>query len=238
MADEAIVVPTVESENGVDEGNTVDVAGDNPIDGQPKYTQAQVDKAIAERLKREKTKNAKLLAEEKAKMLRDAEEAKLLEDEKFQELAELKVKEAEAATAKLAQYEHDLKVDALLDKKSEEFPELKEPALRNLLKHPPKDLVEMDAAIDGVKGILDGLVTSAVNRRLTTDAPVKTQKIQSAPVGLPAQIQEAMRDIKTPDDWAKVFALQSQLTDEQHKRAGTLPVPMDVNAALGVPTQE
>jgi len=137
--------------------------------------QAEVDKRdTAQRKSLEKKYAAeavKLAEAAKAEERKRAEEAKLVEDGKLQELADVKTKEAEEAKAKLAAIEHGLQVDALLDKKSEEWALLKEPAMRALIKKASGELSEIDALVDNAKGVISDLIEQGVTTQLGTNPP-------------------------------------------------------------------
>lgn len=70
---------------------------DKQADSDKLFTQADIDRIIAERLSREEKKRET----ESAKARREAEEKALTENQKWQELAEKRAKDLEAATAAL-----------------------------------------------------------------------------------------------------------------------------------------
>jgi tRNA 2-selenouridine synthase SelU len=115
----------VESGN-TDVGNTdTEAGGAQPEVGNtetPTFTQADFE---AETKRKTKENAARELEAEKARIAREAKEAKLLEDQKFEELANLNAEKAEAAERKLQQYEEGVKIETLLDKKTADFESLK-----------------------------------------------------------------------------------------------------------------
>jgi hypothetical protein len=103
MSEQSNTQPAAEAPAGAPEQPTPPtVAGDKkPVDGQPSdklFTQAELEKHIDDRLKSERKK----LVDATDKARREAEEKSLADNAKWQELAEKRAKDLEAATAALA----------------------------------------------------------------------------------------------------------------------------------------
>jgi hypothetical protein len=173
----------VKAASGADAKDVAKDKGDAP----KTMTQAEHDREVRklrQRWKEEATAEAKAAGEQARK---EAEEAKLLEDEKFQELAEIKQREAEDAKAKLARYEHERNVNALLTKK-----EVTEPAFRDMFLGMNGELAELDGKIDNFNAVFDAAVEKKVSDRLGTDPP---------PKGDGAEVKEKRLDEMSPDEW-------------------------------------
>lgn len=138
-----------------------------------KRVQAEIDRRVTGAVgKMElKAKEREQAATEKAK--REFAEAKLLEDKKFQELAEMKTKETTDALAKLERYEHEAKVAALLDKKG-----VTDPELRLLFMRFNGDLTELDPVIDKFHSQIEVQVEKRVNERLKTPPPPSKSEVK------------------------------------------------------------
>jgi len=152
-----------------------------------KRIQGEIDRRIAslQKTMELKAKEREAAAADKAK--REFAEAKLLEDKKFQELAELKAKEATDALAKLERYEHEAKVAALLDKKG-----VTDPELRLLFMRFNGDLTELDPVIDKFHSQIEVQVEKRVNERLKTPPPPsKSEAKPKEDTSLDAQIAAA-----------------------------------------------
>lgn len=140
-----------------------------------------LDKAERKAQEREKA------AREKA--IKEAEEKRLLEANNFKELADLKSKEAEEATTRLKQYEHQAKVNALLDKKGVTDPEVRAIWLRF-----DGDLTELDPAIDKFTAQIEIQVEKRVNERLKTPPPPPKGEVKvKEDTSLDAQIAAAVK---------------------------------------------
>lgn len=171
---------------GIEGGAT---GGANSLEDDPivqEMIQREADRRISmlqKKWAREREDLAKQ-AEEKAR--REAQEAKLLEDGKLQELADLRAKEAQEAKQKLAEYEHRDKVNMLLDKKN-----ITDPAFRSVFLSMACDLSELDERVDAFMTQISAAVDKSVNERLHVDQPAKTGKEAK-----PKPISEM-----TPEEW-------------------------------------
>lgn len=125
-------------------------------------------------------------ATEKAK--REAQEAKLLDDKKFEELAILKAKEADEWKEKFSERERGDKVDLLLDKE-----EIVAPKMRKLFKATKLDLVDLDPLVQSFKEDFNAAVKAEVDKRLSTDPPPKNTNTPPSPGDLDAQIEAAAK---------------------------------------------
>ena len=129
---------------------------DKPKDGgekkteEPKFTQAQMDAVIAERLAREKRKH-----EEDAKAAADAAEGKALEDnKKFEELAQKRAEQIAALTANVEKATADLEAATAKAKATEaaleSFNEARIQAIPEALRPAIQEAVaQMDAVAKG-----------------------------------------------------------------------------------------
>jgi hypothetical protein len=138
-----MLTPKADDVKSVESGNTdvgnpdTEAGGAQPEVGNtetPTFTQADFDKFAAETKRKTKENAARELEAEKARIEREAKEAKLLEDQEWEKLAEMNAEEAKEAKRKLHAYEEGVKIDSLLDKKTSEFESLKM-HLRELLTH-------------------------------------------------------------------------------------------------------
>ena len=105
MTPKADDVKSVESGN-TDVGNPdTEAGGAQPEVGKtetPTFTQADFDKFAAETKRKTKENAARELEAEKARIEREAKEAKLLEDQEWEKLAEMNAEEAKEAAEEAA----------------------------------------------------------------------------------------------------------------------------------------
>jgi len=148
--------------------------------------QSEIDRRVTAAVKKRDAENAIKAQEAAEKARKEAEEQKLLEDGKLQELVEIRSKEAEEAKSKLEKYERDLKIDALLDKQ-----EILDPNMRAIFKATGMDLTELNPMVEGFKEQFDTAVQAEVNKRLKTDPPPKGQTTKDAG-DLDSRIKAAM----------------------------------------------
>jgi len=104
----------------------------------------------------------------KADTKRKAEEAKLIEDGKDKEYAELMAKRAAEAEAKLTTMERQIHITQLLDKQK-----VMEPAVRDLFMSLPGELTEINTKLESFQGVVNALVEKQVAERLASGAPPK-----------------------------------------------------------------
>jgi len=172
---------------------------------------SEIDRRVAAAVLKRDADNA-LKAEEAAKKARkEAAEAKLLEDGKLEELANMKTKEAEEYKEKLAKYERDIKVDALLDKK-----EILNPEMRALFKMSGNDidLTKLNDVIDGFNKVFDDMVSKKVDERLLTGTPsTKQGTTLRDSQDLDVRIHEA----ESKGDWALSHKLKNEKLADMHK---------------------
>lgn len=171
------------------------------------YTQGDIDKRVTQALETRDAQHAVKVQEAKEKAEKQAAEAKLLEDGELEKLANLKAQEADDANAKLAKYERDIKVDALLDKQ-----EVLDPNMRSLFKATGLEIEELNPMIEGFKAQFDAAVKAAVDKQLKNDPPPQTTT-QTAidPGDLDAQILAAQKQGK--------LLLSAQLKRQKHDMA-------------------
>jgi len=121
-------------------------------------------------------------AVEKAK--REAEEKRLIDDDKTAELLALRTAELEEYRAKEAARTERDKFSALLDNRS------CTPEERRLLLDPPKTIEELDVAVKLLREISAAHIEAEVSKRLGTSAPPRGAGAPK-PKTLPEQIAEA-----------------------------------------------
>lgn len=186
-----------------------------------KQVQGMIDRRVSQALDKKEleTKQREAAAHKKAQT--EAQEAQLLEDEKYKELADLKTTEAETATTKLAEYEHKIKVDLLLDKK-----EVLRPKTRELFCGFGGDLMELDSIVDDYLAEFQEAVEAAVNQRLQTKAPPKGDgdevKKPEAKGSLNEQLKVLEVEAQKTGDWTKHLALAEKISDQIARQ--TVPV--------------
>jgi len=181
-----------------------------------KRVQGEIDRRIASMQKtlEQKYKESAAAAAQKAK--HEAEEARLLEKEDLKGLLELKAKEADDAKAQLAQYEHDQKVNQLLDKKG-----VTDPDIRSLFLRFNGDLTDLDPVIDKFNAQVGALVEKTVNERLKTPPPPpKNDPAKpAADTSLEAQIAAAEK----AGDYKESFRLKQMLSNQLNQNMRRAP---------------
>ena len=129
------------------------------------FSQEDLDKILTDRLTRERQKLEKEIT---TKVQKEQAEQKLLEEQKWKELAE--IREAELLELKKIQetVDREKKVNALLDKK-----EVQEPQFRKIFLAMNLELQELSDTVDSFTTIFQSAVEKAVSQRLGTNTPDK-----------------------------------------------------------------
>lgn len=182
-----------------------------------KHLQSEADRRVTQAIQKKEREFSEKLADEKRRAQKEAEEAKLLEDGKLQELLERKSREADEARHALEKYEHMQKVDALLDKH-----ELEDKDMRRILRKLGEgmDLKDLDAEVVSFNEKFSEAVTRAVDKRLATNPPPKPT--QGAPK-TPVEFNERIRQLYAEGKHKEALALKFQASDNLAKRVGAIP---------------
>lgn len=218
MADKGTNDGAPEPKDGADDagtpkGKTEDATGaKRPKGGEPEtFTQAEVDRIMGDlRDKERKARDAEVevrVEGEKERLRKEAETAKLLEDENYKELAERSANEAKADREKLTAYERTREVNALLDKRAEDFPLLKEPKARELFGKIQGELPDVAAAVDALQAVYEKAVQDGVDKRLDTGSPPPSGKKPVPELSHGDKIKEA----EGKGEWEKSFALKGEI---------------------------
>ena len=151
------------------------------------FTQADLDRVAGQARSQARIDKESIKAEALAEATRAIEEKQLLEDKNYQELAERRTEETNEAVAKLARYEHNAKVDELLDKR-----EVLDPGLRAMFRALPGELADVNEHVTAHETSFKAAVEAEVTKRLDTSPPPQASKESE-----PKQIKDM-----TPDEWA------------------------------------
>lgn len=184
-----------------------------------KYLQSEADRRVTQAIQKKEREFQQKLLEEKRRAQKEAEEAKMLEDGKLQELLERKSREAEEAKQALAKYEHMLKVDALLDKH-----EVEDKDMRRLLRKLGEgmDLKDLDAEVTSFNEKFSEAVTRAVDKRLAVTSPPK--KTPDAPK-TPLDRMERIKQLQAEGKMKEAKDLLFQISDERARLVGSAAYP-------------
>ncbi len=221
--------PSEDPTGGTDD-STEGSGGGSALDSKLKdpEVQAEIDRRITLAMKKADRKADEREAAARDKAKKEVEEARLIEDGKLQELADLKAKEADAANAKLEAYERNEKVQALLDKH-----EILDPSMRELFETQVGELADLDARMAAFADKFKAAVEKHVNQRLATDPPAKPDNSKPGDEGdLQAQIAKATRE----GNWSELQRLNDQVMADMHahNQAGApTVVPADAGVIEG-----
>lgn len=139
---------------------------------------SEIDRRVTQAVHTAEKRMLERVEKAKREAERKAEEKKLLEDQKYQELAETKSREAQEAMAKLEQYERRQNVVTLIDKMQSEAAErgdafVLKPKIRELFMSLPGELKDVQEAVNAYKDEFHRAVEEAVNARLKNPSPPK-----------------------------------------------------------------
>ena len=180
--------------------------------------QAEIDRRVTSAVQttRDKVKQEVETAVEnaRAEVQREAEEKKLLEEGKTEELLELEKERRIKAEEKLAKVEHREKVDALLDKR-----EVTDITLRKFLHKFNGDLAEVNETIDGLNEFLEQEVSKQVSEKLKTPLPPSDKSSDTDTSGMSTESQMKAAEAKAttsgkPEDWATFRKIANIVSDK------------------------
>lgn len=184
-----------------------------------RHMEAEADRRATKAVKTKEREYQLKMEEAKKRATKDAEEARLLEEGKKDELLALKSAEAREAQEKLEQYEHALKVDRLLDKH-----EVNDPFIRDLFRKvgATAELKDLDEDVKAFGEKFAEAVGREAERRISTDPPAKNSNNRKADA--PASFREYQAEIQrlqTEGKYREAKLLQFQLSDRQARLAGS-----------------
>ena len=196
-----------------------------------KRIQAEADRRVTQALQKKEAEMKRREEEARAHAAKEAKEARLLEDEKYKELAELRAKEAQEARAELERLQNERKVEALLEKR-----EVHDPTLREVFKKSNLELEQLDEVITKTQKAIAAQVDKVVNERLgESGRPPQTSKDGST-----LSLQEQIRKAEASGDWATSMALKNEVMDQLHQQfSGSRRVAQpDIEGGGSIPSLE
>jgi len=173
-----------------------------------KLIQQETDRRITLAQKKWARERAEVEKSAADKARKEEEEKRLLEDQKFQELADLKTKEAEEAKRKLEEYERTEKVHKLLDNH-----QIVDPTLREMFKSQRGELADLDERMAGFQQLFKTAVDKAVKEQLGTSPPPDGGKPPATP-SLRDELKAAEEEMKKTGDATKYMAIAGKLQAE------------------------
>lgn len=184
-----------------------------------KRVRSETDRRVTAAVRKVEEKAERRVEEALRRAQQEAEEAKLLEDGKVQELFEREKARTAELEARIAEREFGDKVDQLLDKR-----EIVDPELRRLFHSVQGELTDVDALITGVEEIVDREVEKRVADRLKTPPPPpgSADKQPKSDQSLQERRDEAERKAISSGetkDWDMVTKLNNDIQDEISRRA-------------------
>lgn len=181
-----------------------------------KLIESKVDQRVTSAVKKRDREWEQKLEQERENAKKKAEEDKLLEEGKLQELLEKRSREAEEARSQLAKYEHMTKVDSLLDKH-----DVNDKDIRRTLRKMGEsmDLKELDEEIVNYTTRFNEAVKKQAEQLVATNPPPKkTVDSLKTVKDVKARITQLQKEGK----WDEAMQLQFSLSDTQSKAIGSV----------------
>lgn len=200
MPDPVIPQETDESTQDVETAESTEETTNQPDDANKsaeelakkladKAVQAEIDRRVTDAIKKTEARKQKDVEKALEDARVKAEEAKLLEDGKTQELYELEKQKREELEAKVQERERLDKVSELLDHR-----EVFNPVMRDIFQGYNGSLTDLSDRIDAVDAVMQEEVEKRVTERLgSTPPPKRSGSPEDGPIPL---------DEMTPEQWA------------------------------------